>query len=136
MARPKQSNLWPFDSFIKSTSYDPKKGTKSRYSPSKSYKGYSIRKTRDAYSEEEFYTIPKLDSESRFDTLTDAKNFINRWVKNPMRKKRKNSSEDWLACHAIKKNADGSISVLTEKGILTNPGKRRKFLAKIKKIFS
>jgi len=46
------------------------------------------------------------------------------------------SKSDWIPVHAIRKTSSGDIEVLTEKGTLSNPGKRKKFLAKIKKLFS
>ena len=46
------------------------------------------------------------------------------------------SRSDWIPVHAIRKTSSGDIEILTEKGSLSNPGKKKKFLAKIKKIFS
>jgi len=46
------------------------------------------------------------------------------------------SKSDWIPVHAIRKTASGDIEVLTEKGTTSNPGKRKKFLAKIKKLFT
>jgi hypothetical protein len=43
-----------------------------------SYKGYTIRPTGDGE-----YFIPKLDPDSHFDTLSDAKRFLDSWKQNP-----------------------------------------------------
>jgi hypothetical protein len=86
MARGRIANIWPFDSFSKTTYYNIRKGTKSTTKPAATkwnYKGYSIRKTFDTYSGETYYTVPKLDPDSQFDSLMDAKRFIKGWVGNP-----------------------------------------------------
>ena len=44
-----------------------------------SYKGYTIKPTEDGES----WVIPKLDRDSHFDTLKDAKAFLTSWKKNP-----------------------------------------------------
>jgi hypothetical protein len=44
-----------------------------------SYKGYTIKPTEDG----EAFVIPKLDPDSHFDTLKDAKAFLASWKKNP-----------------------------------------------------
>jgi hypothetical protein len=44
-----------------------------------SYKGYTIKPTEDG----EAFVIPKLDPDSHFDTLKDAKAFLTSWKKNP-----------------------------------------------------
>ena len=43
---------------------------------------------------------------------------------------------DWVPCHAIRRCANGDIQILTEKGTLSNPGKKKKILGKLKGLFS
>jgi hypothetical protein len=59
-------------------------GSASRSSASKplgtastTFKGYSIRRTEDGY------VVPKIDSDTTFEDLTQAKRFISDWKKNP-----------------------------------------------------
>jgi len=89
--RSRVRNLWPFDSFTKTTHYSLKHGTKSTYKPSSSYKGYSIRRTVDTYTGDVYFTVPKLDPESQFDSLADAKKFVSGWVSNPGIRRVKNT---------------------------------------------
>jgi hypothetical protein len=43
---------------------------------------------------------------------------------------------EWLACHGIRKLPTGEIQLLTEKGVLSNPARRKSFINKVKKLFS
>lgn len=43
---------------------------------------------------------------------------------------------DWIPVHAIRKLPDGSIQLLTEKGTLSNPSKRKSFMGKVRRLFS
>lgn len=43
---------------------------------------------------------------------------------------------DWIPVHAIRRCANGDIQILTEKGTLSNPGKKKKILGKLKGLFS
>jgi hypothetical protein len=43
---------------------------------------------------------------------------------------------EWLACHGIRKLPTGEIQLLTEKGVLTNPARRKSFINKVKRLFS
>lgn len=45
------------------------------------------------------------------------------------------SSTDWIPCHAVKVLPSGDIQLLTEKGTMSNPGKRKSFLKKVGKVF-
>ncbi len=44
--------------------------------------------------------------------------------------------EEWTPVHAIRKCANGDIQLLVEKGSLSNPGKKKSILGKLKKMFS
>jgi hypothetical protein len=59
-----------------------------------------------------------------------------------MPKKRKNpqivpvdTSDGWVACHAIRSLPDGSVQILAESGTCKNPGKMKKLRGEINKIF-
>ena len=52
------------------------------------------------------------------------------------KKQRNPTSDDWIPVHAIRKTADGGIQLLTEKGIMSNPAKRKGFLKKVERLFS
>jgi hypothetical protein len=53
-------------------------------------------------------------------------------VKNPY----PSADGEWLACHGIRKLPTGEIQLLTEKGVLSNPARRKSFINKVKKLFS
>lgn len=46
------------------------------------------------------------------------------------------TDHDWIPVHAIRKTPEGNIEVMVERGTLANPGKKKKVLSKIKKMFS
>jgi len=52
-----------------------------------------------------------------------------------MRNKNPGTSTDWIPCHAIRSLPSGDIQLLTEKGTMSNPGKRKSFLKKVSKVF-
>ena len=59
------------------------RGTASRSARGTTYQGYSIKRTEDGD-----YVIPRLDADSHFDSLSDAKAFLRSWKENgcPMKK--------------------------------------------------
>jgi len=67
--------FWPFNSFTKTTIYHV--GTGEKYKKSGSFKGYTLYQKLDTGE----FLVPALDKDSRFDTLKDAKAFINSWTK-------------------------------------------------------
>jgi hypothetical protein len=46
------------------------------------------------------------------------------------------TDHDWIPVHAIRKTAEGNIEVMVEKGTLANPGKKKKIINKVKRLFS
>jgi hypothetical protein len=67
--------FWPFNSFTKTTIYHV--GTGEKYKKSGSFKGYTLYQKLDTGE----LLVPALDKDSRFDTLKDAKAFIDSWTK-------------------------------------------------------
>jgi len=79
-----QSNpFWPFNSFTKTTIYHV--GTGEKYKKSGSFKGYTLYQKIDTGE----FLVPALDKESRFDTLKDAREFVNSWTKHQKNPKRR-----------------------------------------------
>lgn len=71
----KQNPFWPFNSFTKSTIYHV--GTGEKYTVKGSHKGYKVYQDNNTGN----FLVPKLDSESRFDTKKDATKFVDYWTK-------------------------------------------------------
>ena len=81
-----ENPFWPFNSFTHSTIYHV--GTGEKYKKSGSFKGYTLYQKLDTGE----YLVPALDKESRFDTLKDAREFVNSWTKHQKNPKRKRIS--------------------------------------------
>lgn len=185
-------NIWPFDSFKTSTTYNIKSGKVKSTTGGMVYKGYKIYRTREGFE------VPSIEKGTEFESIGEAKRFINYWAKqrNPnkmaweyivldsrtsrdtprsfkklstatkfaktlpgdneiykanyakgiastivktVKGKQKNpgatSNSSWIPCHAIKVLPTGDIQLLTEKGTMSNPGKRKSFLKKVEKTF-
>lgn len=69
----RKRNLWPFSSFTKTTIRHV--GTGRKYGVVGHARGYAIYK-REGHEGEPEYVVPKLDPESRFESLSEAKRFI------------------------------------------------------------
>lgn len=67
--------FWPFNSFTHTTIYHV--GTGEKYKASGTHKGYTLYRKLDT----DEFLVPALDKDSRFDTLKDAKEFVNSWTK-------------------------------------------------------
>lgn len=137
----KVPNVWPFGPGqllgSRSTTYHVKSGRK-KTGTGNTWKGYKIYKTDSGYE------VPGIEKGTEFDSVRDAKKFINFWTKKGMQnpsmaksKRRKNNgaSANWIPCHAIRTLPSGDIQLLTEAGTMSNPGKRKSFLNKVQKTF-
>ena len=71
----KQNPFWPFNSFTHTTIYHV--GTGEKYKAAGTHKGYTLYRKLDT----DEFLIPALDKDSRFDTLKDAKAFVDSWTK-------------------------------------------------------
>lgn len=72
----RQSNaFWPFDSFSKATIYHVPSGHK--FHTSTTHKGHTIYKSES----KDGYVVPEIERESVFDSVKDAKKFIDHWAK-------------------------------------------------------
>lgn len=54
----------------------------------------------------------------------------------PRKKSRRNPEAEWVPCHAIRKTPDGGIQILTERGVMSNPRRRKGYLAKVRGLFT
>jgi hypothetical protein len=70
-----QNPFWPFNSFTHSTIYHV--GTGEKYKAAGTFKGYTLYRKLDT----DEFLVPAIDKDSRFDTLKDAKAFVNSWTK-------------------------------------------------------
>lgn len=176
-------NIWPFDSFKTSTTYNVKSGKAKSTTGGMVHRGYKIYRTREGFE------VPSIEKGTEFESIGEAKRFINYWAKqrNPTsminvryyvqdkygfqgqfstknqaiqfkkklfkdgyrglkivkiplpENKQKNpgttSNSSWIPCNAIKVLPTGDIQLLTEKGTMSNPGKRKSFLKKVEKTF-
>lgn len=71
----KTNPFWPFNSFTKTVIYHVGSGDK--YTAKGTHSGYTVYQDNKTGN----FLIPKLDSESRFDTKKDATKFIDHWKK-------------------------------------------------------
>ena len=67
--------FWPFNSFTHTTIYHV--GTGEKYKAAGTHKGYTLYRKLDT----DEFLVPALDKDSRFDTLKDAKAFVDSWTK-------------------------------------------------------
>lgn len=119
-----KKNLWPFDSFVRTTVKHVKTGrtrtTKTRY------RGFTIWRQGDGF------VVPELDT-SIFESVAQAKRFIraerkDRGMKNPKLTGR------WLKVDKVKVNPNGTLSVIMRdkdmpralRNIRNTPTKKRK----------
>lgn len=79
----RQSNLWPFDIHSRTTIYHVPSGHK--FHTTTTHKGHTIYKSES----KEGYVVPSIERESVFDTVKDAKKFIDAWTKHRNPKKGK-----------------------------------------------
>lgn len=93
MRKSTKNPFWPFNSFTKTVIYHVGSGEK--YTAKGTHSGYTVYQDNKSGN----FLVPKLDSESRFDTKKDATKFIDHWKKhsNPNRQYaiRSEGSRDW-----------------------------------------
>lgn len=78
----RQSNIWPFSSFTRTTIMHVPSGHK--FHTTTRHKGHTIYKSES----KDGYVVPGIERDSVFDTVKDAKKFIDHWVKsrpNPLK---------------------------------------------------
>jgi hypothetical protein len=135
MAR-KKKNLFGWGSAKKSRQTTPATGgiaaslarAKGSRTKASSFGGYSIRRTESGE-----YVIPKIDPDSRFEDLTQAKRFIRSYKSNPVKfdrcvktvKKRGGAANAYAVCTAAgtrgkQRNARKRFWIVTDNGDLLN----------------
>lgn len=95
-------------------------------------KRYKVVKTKVGYGVKDIFTGKLVISE----VGKPAAEYECHLLNNSERESNPSTETDWIPVHAIRKLPDGSIQLLTEKGTLSNPSKRKSFMGKVRKLFS